>query len=273
MRTRCTTTQGSLYLSERIETAIARIQTLTPPEGLFVAFSGGKDSIVLLDLVRRAGVPHDSHYHFTTVDAPELVRFIRDQYPDVERHRPEQTMWQLIEENGIPPLRYMRYCCRQLKEGGGAGRVVATGVRAAESRKRAKRRLVEACHNGGKRTLLHPIIDWSEEDVWGYIRERELPYCSLYDEGWTRLGCVMCPNGGPKRMARDAARWPKLANAYRRACRAAYAQRAARGIVMDWADGDAMYEWWLSGATDTRALPDDGEDGEQMDLFGDGGAA
>jgi phosphoadenosine phosphosulfate reductase len=68
---RVDTSTSSLFgIAELADLAIARIREFCPPDGYYVAFSGGKDSVVLLDLIRRAGVPHDCHYHLTTVDPP-----------------------------------------------------------------------------------------------------------------------------------------------------------------------------------------------------------
>lgn len=227
---------------DKVALAMERLREFEPQEGYYVAFSGGKDSCVLLDLVEQAGVKYDAHYNSTTVDPPELVRFIREHHPDVERHQPEETMWQLIVKNGMPPLRNIRYCCRELKEVGGAGRLVVTGIRWQESRYRRKRRLMEQCNLGKGRLLLHPIIDWSEADIWQYIKERGLSYCSLYDEGWKRIGCIMCPNGGRKKM-----------------------QREAEGRSVNWADGDEFYEWWLTGRR--RAQPGKQASYDQPMLF------
>ena len=114
---------------DKVAIAIQRIKSFEPKEGYYVAFSGGKDSCVVLDLVKRAGVKFDAHYNLTTVDPPELVRFIKDNHPEVEINKPPKSMWRLIEENGMPPIRQMRYCCKILKEGGGERRHVITGVR------------------------------------------------------------------------------------------------------------------------------------------------
>ena len=179
----------------KVEVAIKRLRMYEPPEGYYLAFSGGKDSVCLLRLAEMAGVKYDAHYNLTTVDPPELVRFIREQHPGVAVDRPEQSMWDLIVEHGMPPTRLVRYCCEELKERGGEGRVVLTGIRAEESRKRAQRGMVEQCYKLSK-YYIHPIIDWLKEDVWQFIRQEELSYCSLYDEGFKRLGCVMCPQGG-----------------------------------------------------------------------------
>jgi phosphoadenosine phosphosulfate reductase len=237
---------------DKVALAVQRLREFEPKEGYYVAFSGGKDSCVLLDLVKRAQVRYDTHYNATTVDPPELVRFIREYHPEVERHQPRETMWQLIVKNGMPPLRNMRYCCRELKEVGGAGRLVVTGIRWQESRYRKKRRLMEQCSLGKGRLLLHPIIDWLEADIWQYVKERGLPYCSLYDECWKRIGCIMCPNGGRKKMQREAERWPKFADAYRRACSRAVEKAKAEGRDVDWIDGDELYEWWITGKRRVR---------------------
>ena len=194
----------------------------------------------MLDLVRRSGVKYDAHYSLTTVDPPELVRFIKT-FPEVEIHRPKQTMWQLIVKEGMPPTRLIRYCCRVLKENGGNGRLCVTGIRQAESVKRSKRRMVENCLSGGNKTYLHPIIDWSNTDVWDYIRERNLPYCSLYDEGFKRLGCIMCPMGNTKGMMRQAERWPKYYDAYMRA----FQKIADKGRSKNWKTAQDVMDWWI----------------------------
>lgn len=250
---------------DKVALAIDRLRQFEPREGYYVAFSGGKDSCVLLDLIKRAGVRYDAHYNSTTVDPPELVRFIREHHPKVERHQPRETMWQLIVKNGMPPLRNMRYCCRELKEVGGAGRFVVTGIRWQESRYRKKRRLMEQCSLGKGRLFLHPIIDWSEADIWQYIKERELAYCSLYDEGWKRIGCIMCPNGGRKKMKKEAERWPKFAQAYRRACCKAVEKAKTEGRNVDWTDGDELYEWWVTGRR--RIQPGKAVKANQYELF------
>ena len=112
----------TLFGPGRAQLAIDRLREFEPDDGYYVAFSGGKDSQVVLDLVRRSGCRYDAHYNCTTVDPPELVRFIRAEYPEVEWHRPDLSMWQLIVKKRFPPTRFRRYCCEYLKERGGQGR-------------------------------------------------------------------------------------------------------------------------------------------------------
>lgn len=74
---------------DKVDLAIRRIKLHEPPEGYYVAFSGGKDSCVILDLVKRAGVKFDAHINLTTVDPPEVIRFVRQQYPEVTIEKPK----------------------------------------------------------------------------------------------------------------------------------------------------------------------------------------
>lgn len=229
----------------KIPIAITRIKEFEPPEGYYLAFSGGKDSIVLKQLTIMSGVKFDSHYNLTTVDPPELVKYIKEYHPDVEIHKPMLSMWKLIVKKRLPPTRIVRYCCEKLKEGGGAGRVVLTGIRWAESYKRTKRKMVESCFKDKHRTFVHPIIDWSDREIWLFIKKFKIPYCSLYDEGFKRLGCVLCPMAGKKGMLVDAERWPKIAESYKRAFGRCIEKRKLDGLPTDWNTAEEMWNWWI----------------------------
>ena len=137
------------------------------------------------------------------------------------------------------------YCCEKLKETGGKNRRILTGIRWAESYKRTKRRLVEVCFKDKSRTFLNPIIDWSDIDVWSFIRLFGLPYCSLYTEGFKRIGCVLCPMSGKKGMLIDAARWPKIAESYKRAFARCIEKRKTDGLVTSWQSAGEMWDWWI----------------------------
>lgn len=127
---------------DKVQTAIDRLKAFEPPEGYYLAFSGGKDSQCIYHLAKMAGVKFDAHYSITSVDPPELIRFIKNYYPDVSRDYPRDakgnvlTMWNLIPRQMFPPTQRFRYCCKSLKEANGIGRVTVTGVRWEESVRR-----------------------------------------------------------------------------------------------------------------------------------------
>ena len=253
--------QLDLYGRDKVDKAILRLQTYEPPEGYYLCFSGGKDSCVIKALADMAGVKYDAHYSVSSVDPPELVRFIKEVHPDVEFTYPRDkdgnriTMWNLIPKKSMPPTRIVRYCCAYLKENGGKGRLKVTGVRWDESSRRKishgevtfpdkkvlkvaeaemdaddfarspqggtilrldnreNARIVEMCYKDHT-TLINPIIDWTTDEVWEFLKENHIPYCSLYDEGFTRLGCVGCPMAGTKMRELEFERWPKYKQLY-----------------------------------------------------------
>lgn len=242
---------------DKVQIAIRRIENFEPEEGYYVAFSGGKDSLVVKDLVKRAGVK--AEYHFNrSMEPPSVIYYIRKYHPEVIRHLPKKTMWELIIKNGMPPTRIARYCCKEMKEntGNDKGRLVVTGVRWQESTQRKGRQMVEQCRNDHSKRFLHPIIDWTEVEVWEYIRQNNLPYSELYDQGETRVGCVMCPMKNSAGMMRDAEKYPKIADMYKWACQKAYERSLARGKKMEWTSGLDMYNWWISGKRAEKEDPD-----------------
>jgi len=85
--------------TDKVSKAIDRLKAFEPEEGYYLAFSGGKDSVVIKALADMAGVKYDAHYSLTTVDPPELVRFIKEKHPEVEIVKPKLSMWKLIEKN------------------------------------------------------------------------------------------------------------------------------------------------------------------------------
>ena len=241
--------------------------------GIHVAFSGGKDSQVLLALVEMAGVRHHAEMQLTSVDPPQVVRFVRENYPQVHLNRPRTTMYKLIIGKHILPTRVIRYCCSEFKEFAGRGSVTATGIRRAESARRKKRNAVEM--NGGSydingenlveldentffsaerketvhcvgnkdKVIINPILDWTDADVWGFLYYHGIPHCSLYDMGYKRIGCILCPIAAKKNAEKDLRNFPRFVEkVYLRAIRTLRTQ----GYYADFCDEYEVLDWWLS---------------------------
>ena len=270
--------QLNMYGMDMVEVAIERLKAFEPTEGYYLAFSGGKDSVTVKALADMAGVKYDAHYTVTSVDPPELVRFVKT-FDDVSFDFPTDkngkviTMWNLISKKSMPPTRLSRYCCSELKESRGEDRFVITGVRKDESVRRAKTRsgLELGEHKTSKRELLdpdnptpemmyhcqmwhrkvlNPIIDWTTAEVWEFIREYKIPYCCLYDEGFTRLGCIGCPMGGRKGQTAEFERYPKYRANYIRAFERLLKYRHEQGLDKDgqnWKTGEGVMDWWING--------------------------
>jgi phosphoadenosine phosphosulfate reductase len=204
-------------LPDLIDRAIALLRDHEPPEGYYLAFSGGKDSCVIKELAKLSGARFESHYHNTTIDPPELVKFIKQHHADVVWDNPPENMLHAISTRTITaPTRKARWCCEDWKERNTRGSTVIIGVRAAESPRRA-RAWSEVAKGRFNDDVICPIVYWSSQDVWRFIKERGLPYCSLYDEGFKRLGCVGCPVASVKSRLEQFQRWPRYYELWRRA--------------------------------------------------------
>ena len=182
----------------KVDMAIERIKTFAPKDGkpYILCFSGGKDSVCVYHLMRQANVKFEAYYCPTSCDPPELIQMIKKSYKDVkilpyakdENGKPI-TMWYLIEKKLMPPTSKCRYCCDYLKEErvGGVGDHVVVGIRACESTSRSKQSMV---NNWNGKIMIRPIFDWDDNDVWTFIRQQNITYCCLYDQGFKRLGCL-----------------------------------------------------------------------------------
>jgi len=249
------------------EVAIDLLREWAPRDAslLLVAYSGGKDSCVILDLAKRAGVPFEARYHYVHLDPPELRAFIRQEARDpanrLSIEMPARSLVSMAHKTQFMPRRGARWCCELYKHRSPPGRTTVLGVRWAEGNNRRERSSVEKRRSGAG-LILNPIVGWNNTDVWRYIRERGLSYCGLYDEGEKRLGCVLCPlarNSTPRyqaRARREIERWPGIARLWFRVCEIVWTYHRD-----EFASPQALWGWWLKSG---RRENDDGECG----LFG-----
>jgi phosphoadenosine phosphosulfate reductase len=236
-----------MLIGPKIDEALLLLKEHEPPGGYYGCFSGGKDSVVIEHLAKQAGVLVDWHYNVTTADPPELTRFIKKTYPHVHWERQKNTIFTEVLRRGIPTRR-IRWCCSVFKERGGSGRVKLLGIRAEESPRRARNWApVSFGQTGRGRKTVLPIFNWTSSDVWSYINREGIPVCSLYGEGFKRLGCVLCPMAGKKGKRRELERWPKIAALWKRAF-----ERLWEARPQDWSmkkrfsNYEELWQWWVS---------------------------
>jgi len=259
----------SAPLNEKIEKAVGLLQQYESmalsmsDQGYWLAYSGGKDSNAILELAKMAGVKFRPVYNVTTLDPPELVWYIKREHPEVEFHHPKEALLTMLPKHSRgPPTRMVRWCCEHYKEHGGDGMAKVIGVRAPES---AKRKNVWSTVTNNRRLgkIFCPVVYWTEQDVWEFHRQRGLSYCSLYDEGFTRLGCIGCPMGNTKNQKAEFARWPAFEKAWKRAFQRYWntwhgvpTRAGKRRYFEDFGSWQGLWDWWLNDTEKQQEEPE-----------------
>lgn len=257
-------------------------------EPYYLCYSGGKDSDCIRILASLAGVKHDIVNNHTTVDAPETVRYIRTipnviiEYPEmtmwqliVKKKTPPTRLARYccsgLKEHGgfgrvkITGVRWAESARR--KENTDVVKVIGkpkimqklAGDICAEYRvtdlgglvlnddNAESRRFVESCYRTTS-TMINPIVDWTDDDVWEFLRHYGCASNPLYQCGFKRIGCIGCPLGGGKSMKREFARYPKYRNLYVKAFDRMLVARREAGLTLNsdnWQSGEDVMRWWV----------------------------
>lgn len=212
-------------LQKKVDFAIRLLRTMSEAydhKVIEVAYSGGKDSDVILELVKMAGIPYRAIYKNTTIDPPGTIKHVEEM--GVEIVRPKKTFFQLVAERGFPS-RWARFCCSELKEYKILDKVIM-GVRKEESLKRAKLyhepTECRVYRSGGRIEAIYPILEWTLADVQEFVEERQLKLAPVYyrEDGsidfTRRLGCMACPLATHKHRIEEFMNHPLLLRAYLR---------------------------------------------------------
>lgn len=206
-------------LEKKVKFAIHLLQSIPQDGDIELCYSGGKDSDVILELAKMAGIKYRAIYKSTTIDPPGTIAHAKAMGAEIIR--PKKTFFEIVREKGTP-TRFSRFCCEILKEYKICDRAVQ-GIRRSESTKRAKLyKEPELCRlypKGEKVRIYLPILEWTNDDVAEFIAERGIKCHPLYyDEQGDfhverRLGCICCPLASQRNRREGFIQYPKMLRA------------------------------------------------------------
>lgn len=269
-------------------------------EPYYLCYSGGKDSDAIRILASLAQVKHDIVNNHTTVDAPETVRYIRTipnvqiEYPKetmwqmivrkglpptrlmrycctgLKEHggkgrvkitgvRKEESVRRAANSELVQIIGKPKMTEKTANELGVDYQISPKGGIVLNDDNDESRRFVERCYRTTS-TMVNPIIDWTTSDVWEFLRYYGCEGNPLYQCGFSRIGCIGCPMGGPKSMKREFALYPKYKENYIRAFDRMIAKRIEDGKPTQWESGEEVLKWWVGDDPMQLTLDDFDED-------------
>ena len=205
-------------LKKKVEQAIRLLQSINNEE-VELAYSGGKDSDVILELAKMAGIKFRAIYKNTTIDPPKTIKHVKSK--GVEIIRPKKNFAQIIEENGFPN-QWKRFCCGELKEYKILDKAIQ-GIRKSESKKRNERYkepVMCRVYENGKAEIIYPILEWTNEDIAEFVNHYKVKCHPLYyDENGDfhperRLGCMCCPLASYNKRIKQFKQYPHMVRYY-----------------------------------------------------------
>lgn len=275
------TEQSTLEQSLRLLREFEHVAIQRDPRGYAVGYSGGKDSDVLVQLFRMAGVKFFVFHSHTTLDAPETVYYVRRKFAELTDAgipcmvlKPEISFWELCLKKNMLPFRMVRFCCSELKE---ADRpeieraVHSFGVRKAESVRRSLRRdsiemrdrkdysdIQLFHHDDAEKVrqtqfcyqkhyfIVNPLAYWTENYLWNFIQDEHLELNPLYSQGFNRVGCIGCPMATWHRIEQFE-RYPKYKERYIKLCDDIIRVRKEKSLPnkYEFKTGEEYFNFWL----------------------------
>ena len=248
---------GLFPLKAMVSDSINFLKKHEPKEGYFLGFSGGKDSIVLEHLAKLSKVKYKPYYTCTRIDPPEIYKFIKEHYPEIEWCYSKRSFWKLISIYAPPTIR-QRWCCDQIKKNPAFKKSPLKyrlmGIRFEESSRRRKRKkVVEEYKKHPGYYMVKPIFHWKEWHIWEFIDQYNLSYPKLYDEGFSRIGCVVCLFVflNKKQMLLLQKRYPSIWKVHKKVCEKWYGKKKKKmkkqkRIIGKWS-AEEWYEKYLTG--------------------------
>lgn len=255
-------------------------------EPYYLCYSGGKDSDTIKILAQLAGVKFEAVHNLTTVDAPETVNYIKSQndvrinYPDlsmwklIEKKlmpptRLARYCCEVLKERGgkgrmqitgvrwgesnnraenadvVKILGKPKTILKAAEEQGVEHRITRQQGMVLNNDNADTRRFVEHCYRTTS-TMVNPIVDWTDDDVWAFLHHYGCKSNPLYECGFKRIGCIGCPMASKTRYM-EFARYPKYKRNYIKAFERMLLRRAERGLETTeiWRDGKSVFKWWM----------------------------
>lgn len=263
-------------LKKKIDFAIKLIQSASKMaqehgQPIEVCYSGGKDSDVILELTKMADVPYRAIYKDTSIDPPYTKQHCKEN--GVEIMKPKKTFLQCIKDGGYPS-RFRRHCCSVLKEYKILDYAIL-GIRKSESTKRAKLyKEPEYCRMYSKKEKCRqylPILEWTDNDIVEFIRERNIHCHPLYyiDGKFNinqRLGCLCCPLASKRKRIEQFKQYPNMVKLYIKGGGEWFKKNHEQSTIFRIMEDE--YQWFVGSVFYTDLTVDELKERFKPDIFG-----
>ena len=206
---------SQMDVKDKVKLAVSLMRSVNSVRSYTMAFSGGKDSVVMEWMATEAGIKVPKVYNNTTIDPEGTISFVLKHGCTIQRNK--LSFLDLVEKKGLPTM-FRRFCCKELKEKYIAD-YLFVGVRRDESVKRtAAYSCFEDTYTYSKKvstSRFFPLLFFTDEDIAYVVNKYDLEMHPLYyDHNHKfcvnrRLGCIGCPLQSDRGRI-DFLRYPKL---------------------------------------------------------------